>query len=385
MGSWFVSQLKRMLRYLPGAICAVLVLALGLSLALGAMTKTDNQRVRIAMVGTAGDEFLQMGLTALRSFDSTQFTLELLEAETEEEANLALSRGELSAYMVVPDNFLNDALNGIIHPIKMVTTAGSAGLVSIFKDEVSTVISDLLLNSQKGVYGMQQAMADNDIGGRGEQMTLLALKYAEYILARDRMYTVEELGAGDDLPLAEYLLCGLTVLLLLLCCLPFAPMVIRRDHGVARMLSGKGKPAWLQALLEFLAYFMGVLAVTALVGVLLGQLAPLGFAQLLPVAVLVAAFSFMLYAVSADLIGGVLLQFFVTAAMCFVSGCVYPVYFFPVTVQRLAVWLPAGVARAHLASAYTGEGKLSLILAYSAAFCAVGILARVRAAKEAKV
>ena len=130
---------------------------------------------------------------------------------------------------------------------------------------------------------------------------------------------------------------------------------------------------------------MGVLAVTALVGVLLGQLAPLGFAQLLPVAVLVAAFSFMLYAVSADLIGGVLLQFFVTAAMCFVSGCVYPVYFFPVTVQRLAVWLPAGVARAHLASAYTGEGKLSLILAYSAAFCAVGILARVRAAKEAKV
>ena len=80
-----------MLRYLPGAICAVLVLALGLSLALGAMTKTDNQRVRIAMVGTAGDEFLQMGLTALRSFDSTQFTLELLEAETEEAGTIYFS------------------------------------------------------------------------------------------------------------------------------------------------------------------------------------------------------------------------------------------------------------------------------------------------------
>lgn len=370
---------------MPGALCAVLVLAVGLSLALGAMTQTDDQRVRIATVGTMGDEFLQMGLTALRSFDSTQFTLELVEAQTEEEARQALTRGELAAYMVVPENFLNDAFNGIIHPIKLVTTAGSAGLVSIFKDEVSAVISDLLLHSQKGVYGMQQAMADNDIGGRGEQMTLLALKYAEYIIARDRIYRVQELGAGNDLPLGDYLVCGLTVLMLSLCCLPFAPMVIRRDHAVARMLASKGKPAWLQALPELCAYGLGVFAVTVPVGVLLGQLTPVGFAQLLPVAVLVAAMSFMLYALSSDLIGGVLLQFFLTAAMCFVSGCVYPVYFFPVAVQRLAAWLPAGVARAHLASAYTGEGKLGLLMAYSALFCAVGILARVRAAKEAKV
>ncbi len=386
MGSWIVSQLKRLLRYLPGAVCAVLALALGLSLALGAMTQREDQKVRIAMVGTVGDELLQLGLTALRSFDSTQFTLELVETQTEEEARQALARGELAAYMVVPENFLNDALNGTIHPIKLVTTAGSAGLVSIFKDEVSGVISDLLLHSQKGVYGMQQAMADHDIGNRGEQMTLLALKYAEFIIARDRLYRVHSLGAGDDLPLEDYLVCGLTVLLMTLCCLPFAPMVIRSDHAVARMLAGRGKPVWAQALLEFGVYCLGIVAMLAPAGLFAGRFAAFGLWQLLPVAVMVSAFSFMLYALAADLIGGVLLQFFLSTAMCFVAGCMYPVYFFPVAVQRLASFLPAGVARAHLAAAYTGgEGSALLLLGYSAVFCAVGVLARVRAVKEAKV
>ena len=385
MGSWFVSQLKRLLRYLPGAVCALLVLALGASLALSAMNRSSDQRVRIATVGTMGDEFLQMGLTALRSFDSTQFTLELVEAQTEEEARQALSRGELAAYMVVPENFLNDAFNGIIHPIRLVTAAGSAGLVSIFKEEVSAVISDLLLHSQKGVYGMQQAMADNDIGGRGEQMTMLALKYAEYIIARDRIYEVAELGAGNDLPLQDYLVCALTVTVLCLCCLPFAPMVIRRDHAVARMLAAKGRPAWAQALLEFFVYCLGVLTVAAFLGAAVGGIAAFGIVRLLPVAVTVAALSYLLYALSGDPIGGVLLQFFLWVAMCFVSGCIYPVYFFPVAVQRLAAFLPTGAARAWLAAAYTGEGSLLPLLGYSLAFCAVGVLARVLAAKEAKV
>lgn len=385
MGSWFVSQLKRLLRYLPGALCALLVLALGLSLALGAMTQRDDQKVRIATVGTMGDEFLQMGLSALRSFDSTQFTLELVEAETEAAAREALTRGELAAYMVVPENFLNDAFNGIIHPIKLVTTAGSAGLVSIFKEEVSAVISDLLLHSQKGVYGMQQAMADNGIGGRGEQMTMLALKYAEYIIARDRVYRVLELGAGNGLPLSDYLVCGLTVVLLSLCCLPFAPMVIRRDHAVARMLESKGRPAWAQALLEFFVYCLGILAVTAAVSVAVKDIAAFGFIRLLPVAVTVAALSFMLYALANDLIGGVLLQFFLWLDMCFVSGCMYPVYFFPVAVQRLAAFLPTGMARAYLAGAYTGEGGVLPLLGCSLVFCTVGVFARVVSAKEAKV
>jgi len=153
---------------------------------------------------------------------------------------------------------------------------------------------------------------------------------------------------------------------------------------VARMLAAKGRPAWVQAVQELLVYGLGVLALAAIIGGMLGGWRMLG--KLLGVAVPVTCLSFMLYALAGDLIGGVLLQFFVTAALCFVSGCMYPVYFFPVAVQKVAAWLPYGAARRFLATYFTGgQDGLGLLLVYSAVFCAVGVLARTRAVKEARV
>ena len=93
----------------------------------------------------------------------------------------------------------------------------------------------------------------------------------------------------------------------------------------------------------------------------------------------------MLYTLSGDLVGGVLLQFFLGVAMCFVSGCLYPVYFFPESVQHLAQYLPAGLARSHLAGYITGDGAVLPLLGWCAVFCAVGVASRVRAVKEARV
>ena len=105
----------------------------------------------------------------------------------------------------------------------------------------------------------------------------------------------------------------------------------------------------------------------------------------LPVLLLIAAFSFMLYSISRDLIGGVMLMFFVSVITCFISGCLYPVYFFPVQVQQLAQWLPTGIARMQLASCITGNAPvwtLPALLVYSGLFIALGAWARVRHIRE---
>lgn len=399
MGSYFTLQLKRLLRYLPGAVCVVLVLGVALSVALTVLVQNDSaaeekQKVRIAMVGTAEDSILQMGMTALRSFDSTQFVLELVELDTEEEARQLLKEGQLVVYILVPDGFMEQALNGNIMPLKLVSTTAASGVVTVFKEEVSRVLSGVLLDSQKGVYGMQQAMRDNNIGNRGEQMTWLALRYAEYVLARDRVYRVNTLGIGDTLTLGQYLVCGLSVLLVQLCCLPFAPLMIRRDLSLARMLAAKGRGAATQALVDFLVYAFGMAALAVLTLGAAAAVPMLGLSvqdalemlwQSLPVLVTVVAFSFMLYTLSSDLVGGVLLQFFLGVAMCFVSGCLYPVYFFPEAVQNLAQYLPTGLARSHLAGYLNGSSNLWPLLGWSAVFCAVAVVARVRAVKEARV
>lgn len=401
MGTYCYLQLKRLARFLPGALCVVLVLLIGLLTALTVTVRTDaaaeeNQKVRIALVGTADDNMIQMGLAAMRSFDSTQFSMELVEM-TEPEARTALQRGKIGAYLVMPDGFMDEAMNGNILPIKFVSTTGAASMVTIFKEEVSRVIASLLLESQQGVYGMQQAMRDNDIGDRGKHMTDLAMTYVEYVLVRDKVYQVNSLGISDALSLADYLVCGLAVLLLHLACLPFAPLMIRRDLSLCRMLSAKGKPAFAQSLCDLGVYLLGIVVLvalfvfggTAIAGDTLGDLNGGDILlRSLPVLVMICAFSFMLYALTADLISGVLLQFFLSAALCFISGCMYPVHFFPISVQRIAAWLPAGLARSQLAGCITGEHNIQtalLLLAYALVFSAVGTAARVRAVKEARV
>ncbi len=396
MGKYFTLQCKRQLRFLPGALCVALILSLCLLLAFQLFSRQnaneeENQKFPFAICGETEHSFLQMGLSALSSFDASRFALEVVEME-EADAARALARGEISAYVVVPDGFMDAALRGKILPLQFYSTAGATGLVSLVKEELSGVITQLLISSQKGVYGMYDAMVDNGLRGKvNGQMDRLSITYVDYIFTRDRIYRLEELGIADQLGLEGYLLCGLSVLLLLLLCLPFAAIMIPGDASLGRMLCAKGKSAWAQALCDFGAYAAGLISILAVLLGLAGLIVPdIGngfslFFKILPAALFAASFSFMLYSLSRDMVGGVMLLFFVSILLCFVSGCLYPVYFFPVQAQQLAGYLPAGLARAQLASCITGSAPgwiLPALLGYCAVFFATGLWARVRHIQE---
>lgn len=384
MGRYFISQCKRLARYLPGALLAMAVLLGGLLAAFALTVRQEaptDQKFQIALVGTADDRMMQMGLTALKAFDSSQLSMEILEMN-ETEARTALEQGRIGAYIVIPEEFMEEAMDGHILPLKFVSTTGAAGMVSVFKSEVTQVISTLVLESQRGVYGMQGAMKDNGIGGRGKKMDALAFTYVEYVLARDRVYDLRELGAAEGMDLKGYLLRGLMVLFLMLACLPFAPLMIRRDMALSRMLAARGRRGLGQYLCDLTVYCGGILASVLVLGLLARiYVKDLNLLPAIPAVLMLASFSFLLYSLSSDLISGVLLQFFTALSLCFVSGCMYPVYFFPESLQKLAPWLPTGAARACLA----GEGDLPLVLGYTLLFCLLGGCIRLRRIKEASL
>ena len=388
MGKYFQLQCKRLLRYLPGVLIATLVLLGGILLAFQLMMgqnddREENKKFFVALCGQTDHPFLQMGITAMTSFDSTQMALEVVELE-EKDAARALAAGDISAYAVIPEGFMDAAMYGQIIPIRLVTTAGGTNMVTVFKDEVTRMITQVLVNSQKGVYGMADALTENGlpVGGHMDQ---LALQYVDYILLRDRIYTVQELGIGDRLPLREYLLCGLSVLFIWLSCLAFAPKLLRPAPALGQLLRSRGKSLLGQLLCDFGAYFLMLLPIAALPllgGWYLGILqAPLWvcLSTVLAVTLPCGSMSFFLYQLTDQLLSGVLLQFFVTLGMCFLCGCMYPVFFFPETLQRLSAWLPAGLARTLLAGCITGEtspGPWFALLGYSCVFLALSRLAR---------
>lgn len=395
MSRYFSLQIKRIWRYLPGAFCVVVLLLSCLFTAFSLMVNQNtgqeaNKKARVAISGFTEDPFLQMGLTAMQAFDSTQYTLEIVQMD-EAEARQALEWGKIAAYVVVPEGFMDAAFRGEILPLKFVSTAGSASLVSIVRYEITETISTILVSSQKGIFGMANAMRDNGLGKKlGTKMDELSFVYLDYVFVRDNIYTLEELGIGDNLDFSGYLLCGLCVMLTMLMSLPFAPLMIRRDHSLARMLAARGCSVPVQSLCEFAAYFLALFVVMLPVPLLLAKWPDVVLSsgelilQTVPVVMMAASFSYFLYVLSSDLISGVLLQFFTTVAVCFVSGCVYPVHFFPVELQKAAAWLPTAFARSQLAGSFTGKTDtfaLLMLLCCSLVFLTAGIIIRLRQVK----
>ena len=379
MGRYFYLQCKRLGRSLPGALCVILALCLCLALVFSMTMASEENREEnnpfpIAIAGQTDDLFFQLGLQTLEALDSSRFSLEILSL-TEQEAKTALTRGQIAAYAVIPDGFMDAAFYGQLMPIRFVSTVGSSTMVSVFKDEVTQMITQVVTQSQKGVFGMGDALSDQGlpVGGHMDQ---LALRYVDYILLRDRVYTLRELGIGDRLGLQEYLLCGLSVLFLFLSCLAFGPKLLRPDPALGQLLRSRGKPMHLQLLCEFGAYWLMLLPIGLLPvvgGLYLGLAQPSLWLlpAVLTVTLLCAAMSFFLYRLTTQLLSGILLQFFVTVCTCFICGCMYPVFFFPEAVQQLAAWLPAGLARILLAGCITGDISLGAYLAalgYSTVF-----------------
>ena len=392
MRKYVYLQLKRLLRILPFALGVTAILfgcltAVFQAMVTASQNSEDQKKFQIGLVGTAGDTYLELGLAALETFDSTRFAIEITQME-EQQAVKAMQNGDIAAYVVIPEGFMEAAMRGQIKPLKYVSTSGAVGLVSMFKDEITQVINDIMVAAQKGIYGTGNALSDNGQGTSANKVINdLSIEYTEFLFSRSKVYSAEELGISDGLGIEGYLFCGLTVLLLMLGCLPFAPFLVRKDVALGRMLAARRRPVVGQVLCDFAVYLLGILIQAAVIFSIIGGMgSAANFAcrpeAIAPVLLLISTLSFLLYEITADMISGVLLQFFTTLCLCFASGCLYPAYFFPESLQKLAALLPAGIARCVLSGCITGQiqrGDTAALLGYSGAFLLTAVLIRRRA------
>ncbi len=389
MGKYFVLQLKRVARFLPLALCVMALLfgCMGLVyqnmiLAQEGEDQAASAKIKVGMVGTAGDQYLQWGLAAMQ-FDSTALSIEMVQME-EAEAVDALERGQIAAFVVFPDNFVEDALYGKVGQLRFVCTMGASGLVSIIKEEVTRIIDSILVVCQRGSYGVGDALTEQELDHLwGHHVNGLALEYVDFLFDRSKMYQVESLEQENFVPFDRYMLGGLTVLLLMLGCLPFAPLYIRPDPALARLLRAKGIGVPGQVMAELAGFYVAlmvllgaVICVMNLSGMFPETSAWQVFWGTLPAIWMIVALSYLLYTISSNLIGGVLLTFLTMLALSFAGGCMYPVQVFPASMQRLAQVLPSGMARQSLTALVQGRGAehTAGLLLFGTGFLTMAIL-----------
>lgn len=381
MKKYLFLQLKRAGGIFPFVLGVTLVLLLGVSVVLGAMLQSneereDNKKINIGVSGDLDNDFLKLGLGAFQAFDDTKYTLELIQY-SEEEAERALERGEVLAYIVIPDEFMENALGGEIEPVRFVTTAAANDIVTMLKNEILSVVTDMVVAAQQGSYGLYDVVLDKtgDHSLAGKTDDEAAIGYFELIINRNDLLKVEEVGVGANLTTSNYYICSMLIFFLLLMGLPYAALYCRRDNSLIALLSSKGVSCFKIQLAEYLCHLASLLVLLILIlggisvadgvfalGIFKGTTG-CPFIHILPTLIMISAFNIMVFELASNLVAGVLCHFFASLSLCYISGCFYPIHAFPKVVQDISSVLPTGLAREQIASFFTGKGAFLPTLA----------------------
>ena len=395
--SYFSLQLKRAARLLPRMLAVLSAMS---ALILARLNEDDasQRRIRIGVAGDSGEEILSQALDLLQSVDSSRFSIGFARME-EAEGRRLLAKGELNGLVLFPDGFAEALWYGEHRPVTYLTNAAGSDVGSLMTRELVETISSLILETENAVYGAQalvrDQIPDQDPYRAGDR---LVTRYASAILDRERLYGLELSDAGDSLSLAGYYLCGLSLVFVLLWSVSCSPLFSRRSRELGQVLSAEGFGAAAQVLCEFVAFFLLLLCAMAVAGLLafllLGRFGVVipelqraeGSAltllpALLPPALMLCAFQFLLYELTGSAVSGVLLQFLSAVVQGYLSGCFYPSSFFPEGLRRFSALLPAGVGmeylRSELLSLPENSAKV-LVLAYLLLFLLLSLLLRRR-------
>lgn len=374
-------NIKRMLKLLPVTIIGTAVLCISLLVAAGIIVgdgvKEEQRKLVIGVVGDFGSSFFDSGVGALQTLDSTRYIIEL-ESVTRKEAEEGYADGKYIAYIIIPDGFMESVSYG----------RNDKKLEYVYGDDVQDIMgkamaeivesfSGYVTGSQSGIYASGRVNYELGNGDLSDtQLVDINTRYLSAILNREKMCEEVKLGVGDELSMPAYYFCGMLVFFVFLAginsCLYFG----RRDKAFRLLCISRGYDNKVQLIGEYIPFLiMGICVVLCAwifisIAVILqyvvldewsdGQIVNLWMLmpKLLPVIIFVTVIQFLIYEITDNIAGSILLQFLISVVMGYISGCFYPLQFFPEIMQITGDILPTGVARTYIASCIRGEGTL---------------------------
>ena len=395
---YFWLQLKKLARAIPLVLIVSFLLVSVVMMVLSQFSafyeSEQESRFKVAIVGNTNSRVFHLGVAALTTLDSSRFSIDV-ELTDEKTAKEQLLGGEISAYVVIPEKFVKYARKGKIIPVTYYTTASTIDISGLMRDEITKVISVFLKESQKGVFGEERLLIENGYEDLADPKTDdLSFQYIDYIVGRTAMYRTKITGVSYGLDLIEHLTIGHAVVFIFVLVIPFTCMLTRKNNGLIKLLSAAGKGSSFSALSEYAALLCAYICTLILLGLAfvlaknflnfdifpksgvdLGE----GALRLLPIVAMVCAFAFAIEELTGNILSNVTGFFFLSMALCYVSGCMYPLYALPSSLQKVASFTPTGAARAYIALSVTGDSShtaLITVILYILLFLAIAVQTR---------
>lgn len=395
-------QIKRGFKIYPVILLITLVTVFSILLTGFLLMKQNSEsenkkKITIGIVGNTRDSYFEMGITALKKADTSRFFVSFPEM-TEEQAREALKKHKIDAYVYIPENYIKSIYYGENIPAQYVTLSKPDGFGTILMNEVVELLSNLVVETQNGMYSMQDlAKAYNKRSNLNEKVNELNLTYLSFVLNRSSVYELKLLGISDMLSSEGCYICGIIIFFLLIWGISCCKLLSGRNLSLARSLNMYGINAASQLISEYAAYLILTLLTLLIFAGIFGaaisynsfgirELAATDISssimfviKMFPVIITITVMHKAFYELVSGIVSGILLQFLIAVSLGYISGCFYPNTFFPEAVRKTAEILPVGASFSYLRRLMSGTlsaGDFILPSAYTALFSFITICIR---------
>ncbi len=353
--AYLIVQIKRLLRVLPVVvlfnfimmigICAIFALRVGIQ-------EQDERKIGVGIVGNIDNKYMKLGVEMLNNMDSSRVSIKF-ESMDDSEAKKALREGQIIGYFKIDRDFIDGLENGENRPIVYVSSNG--GLMSELSKELASIFSVLIIDSERVIYAADEYLVDHPVYDRVSANTEFNMWLIKNVLARGKIYDVENISVMGNISAIDGYVCGIITLFIMLSGVGLSGLLSRDKVSMLRVLKSKGLSYMSSIICELIISTIYVMiSMLILIG---GFIIVKSFlleksllsidsfefvSGILIVSIMFASMHIFIYELIDQRVVAVLIEILLGISLGYIGGCIYPLSVFPDLIQKVAIFLPSG-------------------------------------------
>lgn len=353
--AYLIVQIKRLMRVLPVVvlfnfimmigICAIFALRVGIQ-------EQDERKIGVGIVGNIDNKYMKLGVEMLNNMDSSRVSIKF-ESMDDSEAKKALREGQIIGYFKIDRDFIDGLENGENRPIVYVSSNG--GLMSELSKELASIFSVLIIDSERVIYAADEYLVDHPVYDRVSANTEFNMWLIKNVLARGKIYDVENISVMGNISAIDGYVCGIITLFIMLSGVGLSGLLSGDKVSMLRVLKSKGLSYMSSIICELIISTIYVMiSMLILIG---GFIIVKSFlleksllsidsfefvSGILVVSIMFASMHIFIYELIDQRVVAVLIEILLGISLGYIGGCIYPLSVFPDLIQKVAIFLPSG-------------------------------------------
>lgn len=343
----------------------------------GLKNREENPPILIGILAEKDEPFIDWFIKAMQDMPDMGFSFEIRRIE-KEEADTFFTK-ETNVLFLVPKNYISSIIDGENKHLTIRFSKAQTTIVNSLIRELSEAASSFILDTEAGIYTMQDYYREHHLSDAKKDELLLNIKYVQEIISFEDALDIQAPEVQSASVTSNYLASGI-VLFSLFLGLIFAPVMTSEGDTLKKQLTRYYLNMEKQVLARETTFLLAIFFIFMLFSLVffIVHLSGISFIKetvlsgtfgiffllfgCIPVFFYTASFSLFVYELTGDSLSGILLLFFSNIFMGLFSGFFYPMQYLPGLIQKLALILPTTHAHTYVHEILTSGFKVKEVI-----------------------